>query len=139
MKKFIISFAIVLFFGSLMGANAFAGNNESDRISNVIPEMSPGAMTPPPGDAIDILVEAGYMTLAESKVIWNFYYSGGENGEQGFWGALVKLAQRIGGKREVQVAVLGAFERLVEWACENGCSGGGGGLPLHSDHRQYPY
>jgi hypothetical protein len=137
MKKFIISFAIVLFLGSLMGTNVFAGNNESDRISNVVPEMSPGAMTPPPGDAIDILVEAGYMTLAESKVIWNSYLSGGGNGEQGLWGTLIRIGERIVKSREVEVSALSAFERLVEWAFENDGSGGGY-PPLHTDHRQYP-
>jgi hypothetical protein len=139
MKKFIISFAIVLLLSSLMGANVFAGNNESDRISNVVPEMSPGAMTPPPGEAIDVLVEAGYMTLAESKVIWNFYYSSSSSGGEYNLGAVVRALWKIAEAASVLTFVYEAGKAVANWVSENwdpgpapyGCavpSFGGGGL-----------
>ncbi|GAH92403.1 unnamed protein product [marine sediment metagenome] len=132
MKKFIISFAVILFFGSLMGANAFAADNEYESDSD--PEFSPEAMTPPPAEAIDILVEAGYMTLAEKKIVWNAYDGGCSDGDcyASAFMTLSRVLWRVAGIASVIYFVYEAARAVGHWMEENMGSTGGYGCTVPS-------
>ena len=142
MKKFTITFGIVMLFVSLLAGNCLAAiqdiRDDVDDVNIIIDSGDPPpiSLTPPPTEAIEVLVENGFITKVEEKELWDLYYSAlssPSTGDECAICSLFRLAYRIiekAAKLAGELMVVNeAMDALHEWVDPFRDSCGGATVP----------
>ncbi|MEZ5357927.1 MAG: hypothetical protein R3F48_03790 [Candidatus Zixiibacteriota bacterium] len=141
MKNSMLMVLCILILVSATVAVTDIPENETGDISGIADQITPLVVIadPPPGDALDILVNEGYMTSEERDLFWDAYNEGVDEAEKSsILEIALKICKKIAGQRKPRITVQKAIEELAEWVCDNiSDSSGGSSGPCTACQQSY--